>query len=76
MTTDNPQLNLLVQLIDLDELIKNADPRSIRWLYDRYGGLDTFNRDLDHDVGNLIQFFLNEPQILSDMDTDDLEWDG
>jgi hypothetical protein len=74
--TNDRQLSLIVQLTELDGLIENADPRSIRWLYDRYGGLEIFENELERDVDNLIQFFLNEPQILADMGNDELEWDG
>ena len=76
MTTDH-QLNILVKLTELGGLIENADSRSIRWLYDRYDGLQQFADSLESATGieGLIKFFINEPDILAEIDNDALEWD-
>jgi len=77
-TTSSMTSDLLYRLIELDRLIKNADPRSIRWLYDRYDGLQQFGESLETEQGirGLVKFFDNEPGILAEMENDVLEWDG
>jgi hypothetical protein len=72
------QLRILVRLTELDELVKNADPRSIRWLYDRYDGAEQFAYSLETEAGinDMIRFFDNEPDILAEMDNTESEWDG
>lgn len=71
-------LLLLGKLIIIDAYLKGADPWSVRWLYDRYNGLEQFAEALETAQGmeGLIRFFENEPGILAEMERDALEADG